>query len=58
MYVGRLCMYVGMVCPMNAIDMLEMLHPRVPHSAWLRHCTGLGYVMNSTSVASFPGPHM
>ena len=65
MYVGRLCMYVGMlcmnvcmVCPMNAIDMLQMLHPRVPHLAWLCHCIGLGYVVNSNTVASFPGPRM
>ena len=51
-------MYVGMVCPMNALDMLDMLCPRVPHSAWLRHCIGLGYLVSSNTVASFPGPHV
>ena len=51
-------MNVGMLCPMNGIEMFEMLCPRVPHSAWLRHCIGLGYVLSSNTVASFPGPHV
>ena len=30
MCVGMLCMYVGMVCAMNGIEMFKMLCPRVP----------------------------
>ena len=58
MYVGMLFMYVGMLYPMNAIQMFKMLCPRVLHSAWLRHCIRLGFVVSSNTVALFPGPHM